>query len=81
MYAAFRIGHPPVMATNGQCGPANLARIFAVLDHAKRSGGRGRVCRLAECGQVQMPITKTFAPPCFSTLRDRFGVAWMVTVE
>ena len=36
---------------------------------------------LAEGGQVQMPLGKTFFTPSFGMLADRFGVAWMVIVE
>ena len=35
---------------------------------------------LAEGGQVQMPLTKTFWSPRFGMLSDRFGVGWMVSV-
>ena len=35
---------------------------------------------LADGGQVQMPLTKTFWSPCFGMLTDRFGVSWMITV-
>jgi PhnB protein len=33
---------------------------------------------LAERGQVQMPIGKTFFSPRFGMVADRFGVSWMV---
>lgn len=33
---------------------------------------------LADGGQVQMPLVKTFFSPCFGMLADRFGVAWMI---
>ncbi|MHB8973651.1 MAG: VOC family protein [Pirellulaceae bacterium] len=35
---------------------------------------------LADGGEVQMPLTKTFFSPCFGMVTDRFGVGWMVTV-
>ncbi len=35
---------------------------------------------LADGGQVQMPLTKTFWSPRFGMLTDRFGVGWMVIV-
>jgi len=35
---------------------------------------------LAEGGQVQMPLAKTFHSPCFGMVADRFGVSWMVIV-
>ena len=36
---------------------------------------------LAEGGEVQMPLGKTFWSPLFGTCVDRFGVSWMVNVE
>jgi PhnB protein len=36
---------------------------------------------LAEGGQVQMPLAKTFFSPRFGMVADRFGVSWMVIVE
>jgi PhnB protein len=35
---------------------------------------------LADGGQVQMPLAKTFYSPCFGMVADRFGVSWMVIV-
>ncbi len=35
---------------------------------------------LAEGGQVQMPLSKTFFSPSFGMLKDRFGVMWMIYV-
>ena len=37
--------------------------------------------RLAEGGAVQLPYQKTFWSPGFGMLRDRFGIAWMVTTD
>ena len=35
---------------------------------------------LAEGGQVQMPMGKTFFSPAFGMVNDKFGVLWMVMV-
>ena len=35
---------------------------------------------LAQGGQVQMPLTKTFFSPKFGMCADKFGVGWMVMV-
>jgi PhnB protein len=35
---------------------------------------------LADGGQVQMPLTKTFFSPRFGMVADRFGVSWMIYV-
>jgi len=36
---------------------------------------------LADGGQVQMPLGKTFFSPRFGMVADRFGVSWMVIVS
>jgi uncharacterized glyoxalase superfamily protein PhnB len=36
---------------------------------------------LADGGQVQMPLGKTFWSPRFGMLTDRFGVGWMINVR
>ena len=36
---------------------------------------------LSEGGKVDMPLDKTFWSPRFGMLTDKFGVAWMVSVE
>jgi len=33
---------------------------------------------LADGGQIQMPLSKTFFSPMFGMVADRFGVGWMV---
>jgi PhnB protein len=35
---------------------------------------------LANGGQVQMPLSKTFWSPRFGMVTDRFGVGWMINV-
>jgi PhnB protein len=36
---------------------------------------------LADGGEVQMPLAKTFFSPSFGMVADRFGVSWMVIVQ
>lgn len=36
---------------------------------------------LAEGGEIGMPMGAMFWTPAFGTLRDRFGIRWMVSVE
>jgi len=36
---------------------------------------------LADGGQVQLPLAKTFFSPRFGMVADRFGVSWMVYVS
>ena len=43
----------------------------------------GRVAfeKLAEGGEVRMPYGETFWTPGFGTLRDRFGINWMISTN
>jgi len=81
MHTCLRIGDTMVMASDGRCEGAPSFQGFslslAVADEAEAD----RVfAALAQGGQVQMPLTKTFWSPRFGMLSDRFGVGWMVSV-
>jgi PhnB protein len=39
-----------------------------------------RFAALADGGQVQMPLAKTFFASRFGMVADRFGVSWMIYV-
>ena len=82
MHATLRVGETVVMVSDGHCagqpaGFQNFALTISVDDVATAD----RVfAALAEGGQVQMPLTKTFWSPRFGMLTDRFGLMWMVSV-
>lgn len=81
MHASLRIGDTVVMASDGRCDGAPAFQGFslslAVADEAEADRVFGA---LAEGGQVQMPLGKTFWSPRFGMLSDRFGIGWMVSV-
>ena len=79
MHVSFRIGETTVLASDGRCaGQASFqgfALSLTVLDDAEAE----RVfAALADGGQVQMPLTKTFFASRFGMIADRFGVSWMI---
>jgi len=82
MHARFRIGNATVMASDGRCQGRPSFQGFSlsitVPDEAK---AEKLFASLAEGGQVQMPLTKTFWSPRFGMVTDRFGVSWMISVE
>lgn len=49
------------------------------MDFATAAEGATAFERLAEGGEVQMPYQATFWTPGFGTLRDRFGINWMIS--
>jgi PhnB protein len=79
MHAALRVGDTTVMVSDGGCrGEANFEGItlsLAVQDEASAQRFFGA---LAEGGEVQMPLAKTFWTPNFGMVKDRFGVSWMI---
>jgi PhnB protein len=81
MHAALRIGDAMVLASDGRCSGQPSFQGFALSLTAANEAEANRVfASLAEGGQVQMPLAKTFFSPRFGMVADRFGVSWMVYV-
>lgn len=81
MHANFRIGETQVMASDGRCGGKANFQGFALTLHARDGAEAERLfTALADGGQVQMPLAKTFFSSHFGMVTDRFGVLWMVIV-
>jgi PhnB protein len=81
MHTSFRIGDTAVMASGGRCEGQPSFQGFALSLMGANEVEADRVfAALADGGQVQMPLTKTFWSPRFGMVADRFGVWWMVNV-
>jgi PhnB protein len=81
MHASFRIGDTELMASDGGCTGAPRFGGFALSLNARDDAEAERLfATLAEGGQVQMPLAKTFFASRFGMLADRFGVGWMIMV-
>lgn len=82
MHAAFRIGDTTVMACDGRCsGQSRFEGVSLSLSAPDEAAADRLFAALAEGGQVQMPLGKTFFSPRFGMVADRFGVSWMIVVE
>lgn len=82
MHATFRIGETNVMASDGNCAGRPSFQGFSLALNAPDEAAAKRLFgALAEGGQVQMPLGKTFFSPAFGMVADRFGVSWMVVVQ
>jgi PhnB protein len=82
MHACLSIGDSMVMASDGRCqGKASFGGFALSLTVANEAEADRKFAALADGGQVQMPLTKTFFSPCFGMVADRFGVTWMIIVE
>ncbi len=81
MHASFNIGETMVMASDGMCtGKPNFQGFSLSITAANEAEADRLFSALADGGQVQMPLTKTFFSPRFGMVADRFGVSWMVIV-
>jgi PhnB protein len=82
MHASFTIGDTEVMASDGYAKGQPEFKGFSLSIRTRSEAETDRVfAALADGGQVQMPLGKTFFSPKFGMLTDRFGVAWMVMVD
>src|SRR5919108_3804366 len=81
MHASFRIGETTVLASDGRCAGRPSFQGFSLSLTVPNEAEADRLfASLADGGQVQMPLTKTFFSPRFGMVADRFGVSWMVIV-
>jgi PhnB protein len=81
MHTSFRIGETIVLASDGQCLGQPSFQGFSLSLIVPDDAEAARVfAALADGGQVQMPLTKTFFASRFDMVADRFGVSWMIVV-
>jgi PhnB protein len=81
MHASLQIAGSTVLASDGHCKGQPSFQGFALSLTVKTEAEAERLFgALADGGQVQMPLAKTFFSPRFGMLADRFGVNWMVYV-
>ena len=81
MHRAFASAIPTVHGLRRPMpGAAELSGLFAVAHGPRRGRSRPLFAALADGGQVQMPLAKTFFSSRFGMVADRFGVPWMVFV-
>jgi PhnB protein len=82
MHARFRVGETTILASDGRCMGKlafqgfSLSFTVASVDEAEKL-----FAAMAEGGQVQMPLAKTFFSPRFGMVADQFGVSWMILVR
>jgi PhnB protein len=80
-HANFQVGETQVMASDGRCEGKPSFQGFALsLSVPTEAEADRRFAALADGGQVQMPLMKTFFSPRFGMVADRFGVSWMILV-
>ncbi len=81
MHTSFRIGDTTVMASDGRCLGRPSFQGFSLSLTVPNDAEADRLfASLADGGQVQMPLAKTFFSSRFGMVADRFGVSWMIVV-
>jgi PhnB protein len=81
MHLSMRIGDTTVLASDGRCeGKPSFEGFSLSITVPNDAEAQRRFAALAEGGQVQMPLTKTFFSSGFGMVADRFGVSWMIHV-
>jgi PhnB protein len=79
MHSRIHIGDTAVLMSDGRCtGKANFHGIALAISVASEAEAEKAFIALADGGQVQMPLGKTFFWPRFGMLSDKFGVGWMI---
>jgi len=82
MHAEFSIGETTLMASDGYAQGKPEFKGFSQSIATKDDAETKRIFdALADGGQVQMPLGKTFYASSFGMVADRFGVPWMVITE
>ena len=82
MYARFESGAVKFMASDGrpdtQSVDGNISLTLTTNDEAQASSVFNK---LAEGGEVNMPLTDMFWNAKFGVLKDKFGIEWFVSCE
>ena len=82
MHASLQIGQTEVLMSDGRGeheAPFNGFSLHLAL-HSVAAAEKA-FAALAEEGQVDMPLEKTFWARRFGMLHDRFGVGWMISAR
>jgi PhnB protein len=81
MHAQFTVGGSTILVSDGRCEGKTKFEGFSLSLTVRSEADAERLFNaLADGGQVQMPLAKTFFSPKFGMVADRFGVGWMIYV-
>lgn len=81
MHSSLRIGQSTVMMSDCQCAGETKFQGFSLSLSLQTEEEAQRVFNaLADGGQVEMPLVKTFFAQSFGLVSDRFGVSWMIII-
>ena len=79
MHSQIQVGDATLFMSDGRCtGNTNFHGIALAVSVKSEAEAEKTFAGLADGGQVQMPLGKTFFSPRFGMLSDKFGVGWMI---
>ena len=82
MHASVKIGDSHLMASDGLNDPTQKISGFSLSIGVPGVDEGRRLCQaLAAGGKIDMAFAPTFWTSGFGMLTDKFGVAWMVSVD
>ncbi|WP_038210461.1 VOC family protein [Xenophilus azovorans] len=82
MHASFLVGGQRIMASDGMnSGKAEFKGMALSLSYPTDAETKRAFDALADGGQVQQPLVKTFFSSAFGMVADRFGMNWMVITD
>ena len=80
MHSSFSVGKMTLMASDGCDDKSKFDGFRLALSVPNEDAADAAFHALAEGGQVDMPLMKTFWSPRYGMVTDQFGVGWMVMV-
>jgi len=82
MHATVKVGNSVFMVSDGRCeGKTDFKGISMSLGADTTEQAEQLFSKLADGGEITMPLAPMFWSPAFGMLTDRFGVTWMVNVD
>lgn len=82
MHCEFKVGDTTLMGSDGNClGKSNFQGFGLALTVPDAATAQRVFGALADGGQVQMPLAKTFFSESFGMVADKFGLGWMVMTQ
>ncbi len=82
MHAELRIGETVMMLADARCTGKPVFQGFCMNLTVATAGEVDPIFNaLAEGGQVQIPLAKTFFSARFGMVVDKFGVGWMIVAR
>lgn len=80
MHASLRGGAINLMATDSQMASEHAAKIELSLGGTDEKQMREIFEKLSEGGEVRMQLKKQFWGDTFGSLRDKYGIDWMMNI-